>query len=1203
MRTVMRFATSCAVVTAMFLFAGGLRMYGADEDGRAQQLASEILDATGVRGGIVVHLGCGDGRVTAALRAGDQFTVHGLERDPALVKAARESIAKLGLYGPVSAEHWTGTTLPYADNLVNLVVVSGPLSVERTEVMRVLAPGGVAVFQATDNGRGTTDKIVKPRPDTIDDWTHFLHDAGNNAVARDTQVGPPRCLQWIAPPLWLRSHETPSGIEGLVASESRIFYFLDEGLIGITDQRLPERWSLVCRDAFNGRLLWKRTVEPWGWPEWARDKFEGTDWTEIRGGRTVVPNENQRRLVAEGERLYATLGYQAPLAILNAANGDILATVEGTSPAREILASDGIVVVHCSDPAAGVAKRRGKGEDKPSRLVAVQGETGVVRWSKETKAINPLQLMIDGRRVVYQAGATLTALSLTDGRPLWSVDGLLGKARTLIGHDGVVLQYAQTKLEARDGASGQLLWHQEVPASTGGESEDLFVANGVVWRGMVCVDENGQPVGKSADAMAIGFDLRTGEEKKRIVVSDLRSPEHHHRCYRNKATERYLISGMEGAEFMDLIGDDHGQNNWMRGACKLGVMPCNGLLYVPADQCFCQPGGKLLGFAAVGPQLPARQQQVLDDQRLEKGPAWEQALNLKSQISSLGSQISNLKSEIPNPGSQISNRKSQILDLKSQISDRKSEIPNPGSQISNRKSQILDLKSQISDRKSEIPSPGSQISNLKSQILDLKSQISDRKSEIPSPGSEISNLKSQISNRDDWPTFRHDPARHGSTASAVEPRVALQWQSELGGRLTAPVAAGGRVYVALADAHRIVALDAKTGEKLWTFVAGGRIDSPPTIHDGLVLFGSADGRVYCLRDRDGELVWRFLAAPQDCRIACFDQLESAWPVHGSVLVRDSVAYVTAGRSTYLDGGIRAYALDPATGKVLHQAVLEGPIADIKKQRDVAFYVPGANSDVLVSEGDGVYMRQKKLTPDLGEMPVPVLSSKGEQDVGRHVFSTAGLLDDSWYNRTFWMYSQRWPGFQFAHQGPKTGQLLVVDEERTYAVQPFYRRNVHSLMFFPGKEGYLLYADRNDNEPQIVGEPGARRAVEWLPQSHIPREGNPGLDSPAFGLDKMIGYTRAESPLWAKFIPIRIRAMAKAGPTLFVAGPPDELDPADPYAAFEGRRGARLAAVSAADGTELAKIDLPSPPVFDGLIAARGKLYVCLEDGSLACLGP
>ena len=32
-------------------------------------LAQQILEATGVQGGLIVHLGCADGRLTAALRA------------------------------------------------------------------------------------------------------------------------------------------------------------------------------------------------------------------------------------------------------------------------------------------------------------------------------------------------------------------------------------------------------------------------------------------------------------------------------------------------------------------------------------------------------------------------------------------------------------------------------------------------------------------------------------------------------------------------------------------------------------------------------------------------------------------------------------------------------------------------------------------------------------------------------------------------------------------------------------------------------------------------------------------------------------------------------------------------------------------------------------------------------------------------------
>jgi hypothetical protein len=388
-------------------------------------------------------------------------------------------------------------------------------------------------------------------------------------------------------------------------------------------------------------------------------------------------------------------------------------------------------------------------------------------------------------------------------------------------------------------------------------------------------------------------------------------------------------------------------------------------------------------------------------------------------------------------------------------------------------------------------------------------------------------------------------------------------------------------------------------------VAGGRIDSPPTVQNGLVLFGSADGRVYCLRADDGAMVWRFLAAPYDRRIASFDQVESAWPVHGSVLVRDGVAYAAAGRSTYLDGGVRLYGLDPLTGRILHQGNLSGPFPDGGKTvpRDVSFYIRGANADVLVSEGDAIYMRQKRLTPSLQEQPLEVLSNKGEADAGLHVFSTAGLLDGSWYGRTFWMYSKRWPGFQLANQAPKSGQLLVVDDQTTYAVSVFYRRNVHTTMFFPGREGYLLFADRNGNEPQIVGEPGSRPPVPWLPQSEYGRpEGPRLLGSPAFGLDKMIGYTRAEPPLWTLWLRVRIRAMVKAGDMLFVAGPPDEFDAKDPYASFEGRKGASLVVVSAKDGKKLAERPLAVPPVFDGMIAAGGRLFISTEDGRVLCLG-
>ena len=103
--------------------------------------AQEILRSTGVQGGLIVHLDCGDGRLAAALRVSNSYVVHGLDRDPENVVRARKHIRSLGLYGPVSVEQCNGESLPYASNLINLVVsersASGG-SIPMAEIMRVL---------------------------------------------------------------------------------------------------------------------------------------------------------------------------------------------------------------------------------------------------------------------------------------------------------------------------------------------------------------------------------------------------------------------------------------------------------------------------------------------------------------------------------------------------------------------------------------------------------------------------------------------------------------------------------------------------------------------------------------------------------------------------------------------------------------------------------------------------------------------------------------------------------------------------------------------------------------------------------------------------------------------------------------------------------------------------------------------------------
>ena len=68
----------------------------------------------------------------------------------------------------------------------------------------------------------------------------------------------------------------------------------------------------------------------------------------------------------------------------------------------------------------------------------------------------------------------------------------------------------------------------------------------------------------------------------------------------------------------------------------------------------------------------------------------------------------------------------------------------------------------------------------------------------------------------------------GDPTPSVADRVAPVWSRDLGGKLSAPTSADGKVLVSAVDRHTVYALDLDTGEQLWSFTTGGRVDSPPT---------------------------------------------------------------------------------------------------------------------------------------------------------------------------------------------------------------------------------------------------------------------------------------------------------------------------------------------------------------------------------------
>lgn len=116
-------------------------------------------------------------------------------------------------------------------------------------------------------------------------------------------------------------------------------------------------------------------------------------------------------------------------------------------------------------------------------------------------------------------------------------------------------------------------------------------------------------------------------------------------------------------------------------------------------------------------------------------------------------------------------------------------------------------------------------------------------------------------------------------------------------------------------------------------------------------------------------------------------------------------------------------------------------------------------------------------------------------------------------------------------------------------------------------------------------------MQWLPQT--------GDLQTCWNLG--VGFARAEPAKWMNNVPVRIRAMVCTANALFAAGPPDECDPDDSAAALEGRRGAILMAMNPSDGEKLSEFRLDSTPIFDGMSAAVGRLYLSTTDGQVICM--
>ncbi len=928
-----------------------------------EESAARVLAEAGTKGGFVVHLGCGDGTMTAALRKNDSFQVQGLDRDEAKVMAGRARLLSEKKYGEVMLETLTGKLLPYIDNLVNLLVVEDLDGVSMDEVKRVLAPNGVALLKQGDGW----EKIVKPRPTGMDEWTHYYYDAKGNAVSKDMIVAPPERLQWVGNPRWSRHHDRMSSLSAQVSSGGRMFYIMDEGSrISIL---LPSKWTLTARDAFNGTVLWTKKIPEWNPHMWP-----------LKSG----PTQLCRRLVAAGDKIYVTLGISAPVSCLDAATGEVIQEFAPTKGAEELLLVDQLLytLVNPKDwSLEDFAPKLNTGDQKrvetefnwdeqPRVLKAINVTTGAVAWEKTGK-FAPLTMAVDGKSLVYHDGSKIVCLDAKSGQEKWATEGSTRKLfeynygpRLLLTEKEVLYAGGDGEMLAFNAADGKKLW--EAPHSKSGyrSPEDLIVAQGLVW--------NAPTTSGGMSGAFSGRDLRTGEVKSEFPP-DIDTYWFHHRCYIAKATERFILPSRTGIEFVDMEQKHWDINHWVRGACLYGVMPCNGLVYAGPHNCACYPEAKLDGMNALAPGTCSPHPAALPAaERTIAGPAFGQ------------------------------------------------------------------------------------------------------------PVSDIS------PDAKDWPTYRHDNGRSGHTDQNLLANMEKHWEISLPGPLSTLSAANGMVFVSQVNAHTLYALDMVSGAEKWHFTAGGRVDSPPTFYKGRVIFGGMDGWVYCLRATDGVLIWKFMAAPNFRRHMAFEQLESVWPVHGSVLVEKDQVQLVAGRSIFLDGGLRYYNLDPITGKMLNEVVYDDKDPENGKdiqERVKTLQMPVGLNDILSSDGKWTYLRTQKIGTDGKRVDIgPVSGNAVEQGAaqqgdGCHLFSPMGFLDDSWFHRSYWVFGKSFAGghngYYQAGKYTPSGRMLVYDDKNVYG----YGRKPEYLKWTTTMEYQLFSANREAPKVAPQAEGGGKKQKE------------------------------------------------------------------------------------------------------------------------------
>ncbi|TWT84215.1 outer membrane biogenesis protein BamB [Planctomycetes bacterium CA13] len=244
----MRDRVAVSVVCFAFVasFANAVVAGRADDDLKRFNLQRGIV--------AVIELPDGDIGYVVDLCNSSEMTVYFQTADVELAGKVRKVADAAGLLSRrLFVETGSSDSIHLGDNLADRMIVSAPndsapnnVQPSHDEVLRVLRPQGFAII-----GEMT---LVKPVPEGTDDWSHPYHGPDNNPNSNDKLFRGALGTQFIGYPKFCPMPEQT------VIAGGRIYKAM--GHLAHKANQNEMLNTLLCVNAYNGTILWRRSLSP-----------------------------------------------------------------------------------------------------------------------------------------------------------------------------------------------------------------------------------------------------------------------------------------------------------------------------------------------------------------------------------------------------------------------------------------------------------------------------------------------------------------------------------------------------------------------------------------------------------------------------------------------------------------------------------------------------------------------------------------------------------------------------------------------------------------------------------------------------------------------------------------------------------------------------------------------------------------------------